>query len=112
MPILHKNELPEQELFPGLRGKMVHTDSVTVADFYLDEGTLLPLHHHPHEQISTILEGTFEFVIDGQVHLCTPGHVATIPANVPHSGRAITACRIMDVFTPCREDYRLTGDLL
>ena len=107
MPVIHKDNLPTQEIFPGLRGKMVHTESVTVADFYLDAGTVLPLHDHPHVQVSTILEGEFEFVVDGEVHLCKAGHVATIPSGVPHSGRAITACRILDVFTPCREDYRL-----
>ena len=28
-----------------------------------------------------------------------------IPSNATHSGRAITACRILDVFYPLREDY-------
>lgn len=29
-----------------------------------------------------------------------------MPGHVPHSGRAITDCRITDVFHPAREDYR------
>lgn len=26
--------------------------------------------------------------------------------HVPHSGRALTDCRVIDVFYPVREDYR------
>jgi quercetin dioxygenase-like cupin family protein len=36
----------------------------------------------------------------------TPGKVVVIGSNVPHSGKAITDCRILDVFQPVREDYR------
>ena len=31
---------------------------------------------------------------------------AVIPGGTPHSGRALTACRALDVFSPVREDYR------
>jgi quercetin dioxygenase-like cupin family protein len=33
------------------------------------------------------------------------GSVAVIPSNARHSGKAVTACRILDVFYPLREDY-------
>jgi quercetin dioxygenase-like cupin family protein len=44
--------------------------------------------------------------VDGQTQILTPGMVAAIPGNVPHSGRALTNCRIIDVFYPIREDYQ------
>ena len=31
-----------------------------------------------------------------------------IPPNAVHSGRAVTELRLMDVFSPVREDYRGT----
>ena len=34
------------------------------------------------------------------------GQVFVIPPDVPHSGRALTRCRVLDVFAPVREDYR------
>lgn len=36
----------------------------------------------------------------------TPGMVAFIPGAVPHSARALTACEVLDVWHPVREDYR------
>ncbi len=93
-------------LLPGFVGKMIHTDKVSLSDFAIAAGSELPEHQHPHEQISTILEGTFDFVIGGVSRRCGPGDVAVIPGNTPHSGRAVTDCRIMDVFCPTREDYR------
>jgi quercetin dioxygenase-like cupin family protein len=100
-------DLPEQEVFPGILGRLVHTKLTTVADFNIAAGTELPTHHHPHEQTSTILSGKFLFVVGGEERLLEAGDVAVIPGNVPHSGKALTDCRIIDVFAPVREDYKV-----
>ena len=34
------------------------------------------------------------------------GDVIVIPSNIPHSGRALTKCILMDVFSPVREEYK------
>jgi quercetin dioxygenase-like cupin family protein len=56
--------------------------------------------------VVNVLAGTLDLVVDGQTTRLTPGMAFVIPPNVPHSGRAITACRVLDVFSPVREDYR------
>jgi quercetin dioxygenase-like cupin family protein len=38
--------------------------------------------------------------------ILTAGHYRVIPPDVVHSGHSITACKIIDVFSPVREDYR------
>ena len=43
-------------------------------------------------------------MIDGKKNICTKGSTFLIPSNVPHSGRALSQCIIMDVFCPKRED--------
>lgn len=94
------------EVFPGILGHIVHTEGCTIADFRIAAGTKLPEHSHHHEQTSTILEGEFLFTIGGEKRHCTPGDVALMLSTVPHSGVALTDCRILDVFHPVREDYR------
>jgi len=101
-----EKDLPAQEVFPGIIGKIIHTDAVTIADFRIKAGTELPLHEHPHEQTSTVLEGRFLFMVNGVKRICEAGEVAVIPGNVLHRGTALTDCRILDVFSPVREDYK------
>lgn len=98
--------LESREIVPGYHGRFVNGDQMTASNWQVEEGALLPEHAHPHEQISVVLEGMFELTINGEARQLVPGDVAVIPGNVPHSGRAITACRVMDVFSPPREEYR------
>ncbi len=50
-------------------------------------------------------EGELRMEIGSEVFNLKPGDVVTIPPNVPHNGKAVTECRIIDVFHPMREDY-------
>jgi quercetin dioxygenase-like cupin family protein len=79
---------------------------MTIAHWRIEAGSTLGEHSHPHEQVTNVLEGQFEFTIDGETRLLGPGSVAVVPSNKVHSGRAVTDCLILDVFSPVREDYR------
>lgn len=106
MTTINLAELRGRELVPGYTARFVHTEHITMSYVDIAAGALLPEHSHPHEQISSIVEGRFELTIAGEAHVLEPGIVAVIPPNVPHSGRALSDCRIWDVFYPVREDYR------
>ena len=95
-----------REIFPGFSGKFLHTEKMTFAFWEIKKGSSLPEHSHVHEQVANMLEGEFELTIDGVTQVLRPGSVAAIPSHVRHAGRAITDCRILDVFSPVREDYR------
>lgn len=100
------DEVETRTPIPGFHGKVQHSGSMSFVLWRIDEGALLPEHRHVHEQVVNMIEGSFELTIDGVTQICGPGDVAAIPSNALHSGRAITACRILDVFSPMREDYR------
>ena len=53
-----------------------------------------------------VLEGELELTIGGRTERLCPGALAIVPPNVTHSGRAVTECRIIEVFHPVRDDYR------
>ncbi|MEM9529062.1 MAG: cupin domain-containing protein [Bacteroidota bacterium] len=103
-----EKDVPAQEVWPGIIGRLVHTEHCTIADFQIVAGTKLPAHAHPHEQTSTVLTGRFRFTVGGETKELIAGQVAVIPGNVEHSGEALTDCRIIDVFSPVREDYRVS----
>jgi quercetin dioxygenase-like cupin family protein len=98
--------MSSREIVPGFHARMVHSESMTFSVWDVEAGAELPEHSHPHEQISTVLEGTFELVVDGTSKTLQAGMVVVIPSNVPHSGKALAACRMLDVFHPVREEYR------
>lgn len=90
----------------GFHARMIHTDNMTIAYVDVEQGADLPEHAHMHEQVLNLLEGRFELIVNGQPHLLEPGDVFAIPSNAPHSGKAHTRCRIIDIFQPVREDFR------
>jgi quercetin dioxygenase-like cupin family protein len=98
--------LPEREVFPGFRGRMMHTDRVTLAWWTIDAGSELPQHSHPHEQTVIMLEGALALTVDGVEHVLRAGETLSIPGGAVHSGRALGPVRVLDVFAPVREDYR------
>jgi quercetin dioxygenase-like cupin family protein len=52
------------------------------------------------------MEGKFELAVEGHTQICEKGFVTVIPPDVPHGGVALTACKLLDVFCPVREDYK------
>lgn len=99
-------ELEERELLPGYSVKFVHSDTMTFAFWRVSKGAHLPEHAHENEQVAQVTEGEFELTVDGETKVLKPGEIVLIPSNVPHSGKAITDCRLLDVFNPVREDYK------
>lgn len=105
MPFINLKDLESKEMVPGFFGQFIHSDSMTTAYWNIKAGAEFPTHSHVHEQVANAISGEFELIVDGEAQVMTPGMVAVIPSNVPHSGRAITDCLLLDVFQPRREDY-------
>ena len=106
MPFINLTDLTPKELAPGYTARLVHTDHLTISHVSVVAGSPLPQHAHPHEQVANIVEGEFEMTVGGETRVLRAGAVAVIPPNVPHSGKAISKCYIVDVFYPVREDLR------
>lgn len=106
MPFHSFDALDRSEEMPGYLGAFLHGENMTVTNWSVEAGAEFPEHTHPHEQISIVVEGEFELTLDGETDVLTPGRIAVIPPETLHSGRAVTECEIIDVFSPVREDYQ------
>ncbi len=89
--------------------RFVHTDNITIAFNELKAGAEVPAHTHIHETIDYIQEGTLEMKIGNEIVAMNAGAVARVPSNVLHSARAVTDCKVINVFYPMREDFDSTG---
>jgi quercetin dioxygenase-like cupin family protein len=92
---------------PGLVLRPVFGQNMTMSFVYMEPNTVAPVHQHPQEQMGTIIDGGYEFELDGVKRMVRPGDVYVVPPNVPHG--AVTyeeGCLALDVFSPPREGFR------
>ena len=103
---LKLKEIASKEIMPGYHGKLIHTKNMSLAFWEVEEGAIVPEHSHVNEQVMQVLEGTFEFTLNGITKIYEPGELVIIESYIPHSGKALTPCKLMDVFSPTREEYK------
>jgi quercetin dioxygenase-like cupin family protein len=106
MAFIEINNLSSKEVIRGYTGRAIHTGTTTLMYWTVEAGAAMPIHSHSHEQVAHVLKGKFELTVDGETRILEPGNVAVIPPGILHGGHAITACELLDVFTPEREDYK------
>ncbi|MBB3114450.1 quercetin dioxygenase-like cupin family protein [Paenibacillus phyllosphaerae] len=90
---------------PGVKRKVFAPGQhLMMMEVHFEEGAEGYLHRHVHEQLSYCLEGKLEFRINGEITLLAAGETILIPSNAEHGCRALTKSRLLDTFTPLRED--------
>lgn len=97
---------PSRETLPGMVGRFVHGEKHTLAYWEGKAGTILPIHEHMHEQMTYILSGQLEMEVDGVKHILKAHDVLLIPPHTPHGGRIVEDTKLIDSFSPVREDYK------
>ena len=100
-------DIAAKKLMEGIIGHYAHGQNLSFGFVEITKGTIMPKHQHVHEQITYILEGQLDMNIDGVDYSLTPGCYHVIPSNVWHGANAITDCKLIDVFGPVREEYKL-----
>lgn len=91
------------EYVPGLEFRPVLGENMLANFVTFAPHTEAPMHVHAEEQIVIVVEGEFEFTIDGDTRTMGVGDVAVIPSWVPHGAVTREAgCREIDMFNPPR----------
>ena len=85
--------------------RFLSTQNITVAFNIIKKGATVPLHEHIHETIDFVQEGKLEMTVGKETVLMQAGMVARVPASVAHSAKALTNCKVINVFFPVREDF-------
>ncbi len=100
-------EKDPRELAAGILARTFWGEKMLMSVVDLEPNAEMPLHSHPHEQVGMILSGAFEMEIGGEKRLLKAGDVYVIPGDVSHCGRSLeSAVKVLDVFSPVREDYK------
>jgi len=92
------------EFVPGLEFRPVAGDGTMTNFVRYQPNTEAPRHAHEEEQITFVIDGEFEFDLDGDVRTMRRGMAVVVPPGVPHGARTFdTTCFEVDVFTPPRK---------
>ncbi|MGZ8543977.1 MAG: cupin domain-containing protein, partial [Flavisolibacter sp.] len=86
MPFIELGSLSKKTIIKGYEARAVHTGTITLMYWTVEAGAAMPIHTHPHEQVAHVLEGKFEMILNGEIKILEPGHVAVIPPHQPHGG--------------------------
>lgn len=106
-----KNHFPASEnvlenVARGLNRKVAaHNDNLMIVEVHFDAGTVAPLHHHVHEQITYVISGKFEFSVGEETYIVSAGDSLYKQPNVEHGAICLEAGTLLDVFTPHRADF-------
>lgn len=107
MAFYQLEELKQRELLPGIKQWVLAGEKGMVCVVHFSPQRQVPLHHHPHEQLGTVLEGELELTIGDQTKRIGPGEYYLIPGNTPHRARSLKKeVTVIDIFSPPREEYR------
>jgi quercetin dioxygenase-like cupin family protein len=92
---------------PALTAGLVAGDRLMAMFGRVEPNASLPLHSHPHEQITYCLEGTVHFQVGDEGYDLSAGDGLVIPGGVTHGGIRVgpEGCRIVEIFTPLRDEY-------
>jgi quercetin dioxygenase-like cupin family protein len=106
VPFIDIKAVSPIEVLPGVRIRAPFGKNLMLSYLEMEEGAIVPLHAHPHEQGGILLKGKMELTIGDEVRIVEPGSMFLIPSNVYHKAVAINGPVLaLDVFSPVREDY-------
>jgi quercetin dioxygenase-like cupin family protein len=107
MSFVELSKINSKEVAPGFTGRFVHSEKITIAYWDIKSGSSVPVHQHVHEMMVNVISGKLQLTIGNETRVLEPGTVGVIPENVPHTATAVTDCKVIDVFYPVREDYKV-----
>lgn len=104
--VLNYQDIETTNPAPGItRRILAHGGTMMGVEASFIKGAVGEMHKHPHEQISYILSGSFEYEEDGEKYILHQGDSYYVAPDVLHGAVALEDAVILDIFTPQREDF-------
>jgi len=96
-----------RSLTDGMKSNIFFGDNVMISIVEIEPDTAGKMHSHPEEQWGILLEGSGFRTQEGIETAVSAGDFWLTPGNVEHTFRAgPQGARVLDVFSPPRQEYR------
>ncbi|WP_264876482.1 cupin domain-containing protein [Vibrio agarivorans] len=105
MFVYNKN-ITLEDLGEGISRKVLaHNDNMMAVEVHFESGAIGAMHSHPHEQLTYVLSGKFEFTIGDERKVVEAGDTMYKEPNIEHGCVCLEAGTLIDNFTPMRKDF-------
>jgi quercetin dioxygenase-like cupin family protein len=99
-------KIPVEKTAKGIERQMVVGQNIMICRFRFEPFLVTPVHTHPHEQMTLVVQGNIKFIIQGKACIASPGDVLHFPPHVSHGATMLNEEVILiDIFSPIREDF-------
>ncbi|MBT9329779.1 cupin domain-containing protein [Paracidobacterium acidisoli] len=88
-----------------LRQVLAYSGDLMLVRHLAEPGWVGTRHSHSHEQLVYVVRGRIRLACGDTESELAAGDSIIVPGGVEHQARALEDSEILDVFTPCREDY-------
>jgi quercetin dioxygenase-like cupin family protein len=104
--IFREDEITFEKVSEGVERKVIaRGGQIMAVKVAFKKGAVGSLHSHPHEQISYVIEGSFEYQIKDEKNVLMAGDSCYVEPDISHGVVALQDSIILDVFTPQRDDF-------
>lgn len=95
-----------EDLGGGVKRRITaYNDNLMSVEVHFEKGAVGAMHSHPHEQITYIISGKFEFDIGGVKKVLKAGDSTYKQPGIEHGAVCLEAGVLLDIFTPRRDDF-------
>ncbi|MEN8907512.1 MAG: cupin domain-containing protein [Clostridiales bacterium] len=105
--IIYNNDIEYESVSEGVQRKILSSGGKMMSvEVKFKKGAVGQVHTHIHEQVSYVINGSFEFEINGKKSVIKKGDTYYVGSNEPHGVLSLEEDSILlDIFTPQREDF-------
>ena len=99
--------VPAKDLGGGVMRKVLsYSEKLMACELTFEKGAVGAAHSHPHEQIGYIISGRLVYQEAGQADkILETGDTYYVAPNVVHGVQILEDTKLLDIFTPMREDF-------
>ena len=106
MHVLNKDREYQSAGKGAVRKVLAYSKNIMNVELQFEAGAIGAMHCHPHEQIGYVIEGTLIYKEEGEKDVTLmAGNSDLVPPTVVHGIECVTSVKLLDIFTPMREDF-------
>ena len=104
--VCHHRDTQIKDLGGGTERRILAwNDQLMAVKVSFETGAVGADHTHPHTQCSYVLSGRFSYSVEGERTELAPGDSIIVPSGLLHGTVCLEQGVLLDVFTPCRQDF-------